>query len=203
MTVAADDVLRIVAQFLWSDGNINQNVFAAQVSGGSPPYSDSDIVDDAEAWLDNLYANIVTNMSDEIDGNLVTVYKWDSVGGDWDEVGSQAWTFNPTQSNEFLPKAVAAQINMGTTDPDVQGKKYIPGYTEAESADGLWGSGALVNLLAFAIDWYTGFTGGTSGATWTPGVWSVVAEAFLAAIDSATIPAIPAYQRRRKRNVGI
>ena len=203
MTVSTGDILRVVAQFLWDDGNINQNVFNAQVTGGGGPWSDSDIQDDAEAWLDNMYANIVGNMTNNIAGNSVTVYKWDAVGGDWDEVGSQAWIFTPTQVLEYLPKAVAAQINMGTVDPDVQGKKYIPGYTEAESSDGLWGAGALVNLLAFAIDWYTGFVGGTSGADWQPGVWSVINSLFRAAVDSATIPAIPAYQRRRKRNVGI
>lgn len=203
MTVASGDILRVVAQFLWDDGNINQNVYNARVTGGGAPWADSDIQDDAEAWLDNMYANLVANMSDNLDGNLVTVYKWDSVGADWDEVGSQAWTFNPTQTNEFLPKAVAAQINLQTTDPDVQGRKYIPGYTEAECVDGLWGSGALVNLALYGVDWYTAFTGATSGASWQPGVWSVVGSVLVDAISSFTVPAIPAYQRRRKRNVGI
>ena len=86
MTVSTGDILRVVAQFLWDDGNINQNVFNAQVTGGGGPWSDSDIQDDAEAWLDNMYANIVGNMTNNIAGNSVTVYKWDAVGGDWDQL---------------------------------------------------------------------------------------------------------------------
>lgn len=203
MTVSSGDILRVVAQFLWTDGNINQNVYNAVVTGAGGPWADSDIQDDASAWLDNMYANITATVTDELAGNSVTVYKWDTVGLDWDEVGTQAWVWTPTQVAEFLPKAVAALINMGTTDPDVQGKKYLPGFAENSSIDGLWSVGTLVNLLAFGVDWYTAFVGGTSAADWQPGVWSVVGSVFRDAVDSLSIPAIPAYQRRRKRNVGI
>lgn len=203
MTVVAGDILRIVASFLWTDGNINQNVFNAVVTGGGSPWPDTDIVDDAEAWLDNMYANLTTSMSDEIDGNEVIVYKWDSVDQDWDEVGSQSWTFNPTQVTDQMPRGVAALVRLWTVDPDVQGKKYIPGLTEGDFLDGLISSTILTAMLAFAADWYLPFTGGVSGASWAPGIWSVVGSVFKAGVDHIAANAIPAYQRRRKRNVGI
>lgn len=203
MSIVDGDILKIVASMLWTDGNVNQNVYNAEVSGGGGPYADSDIVDDAEAWLDNLYANVTTYCSDEIDGNEVLVYKYDAVGDDWDEVGSQSWTWNPTAATEQLPRGVAALLRLWTDDPDVQGKKYIPGLTEGHLTDGLFVSGLIANLLAMAADWYLPFTGGTSGATWTPGVWSVVGKVIEAAVDHFATSTIPAYQRRRKRNVGI
>lgn len=203
MTVADNDVLRVVASFLWTDGNVNQNVFNCKVSGGGGPYADTDVMDDLEDWLDDMFANLVGVMSDEIDGNEVIAYKWDSVGADWDEVGSQSWTFNPTVTFEQLPRGVAALVRLWTTDPDVQGKKYIPGLTESAITDGLYGAGTITNLLAFALDWYTVFVGATSGATFTPGIWSVVGSIFRAAVDHYATSTIPAYQRRRKRNVGI
>ena len=203
MTVADNEILRVVASMLWTDGNVNQNVYNCKVSGGGGPYADSDVIDDMEDWLDNMYANLTGTMSDEIDGNEVIVYKWDAVGQDWDEVGSQSWTYDPTVAQEQLPRGVAALVRLWTTDPDVQGKKYIPGLTETNVTDGLFGAGTITQLLAFALDWYTGFVGGVSGATFTPGIWSVVAKAFLAAVDHYATSTIPAYQRRRKRNVGI
>lgn len=203
MSIVTGDILKIVASMLWTDGNVNQNVYNAVVTGGGGPWTDSDIVDDAEAWLDNLYLNMTTYCSDEIDGNEVLVYKWDSVGQDWDEVGSQSWTWNPTAATQQLPRGVAALLRLWTDDPDVQGKKYIPAITEGHLTDGLFDAGLITNLLAMAADWYLPFAGATSAATWTPGVWSVVGKVLEAAVDHFATSTIPAYQRRRKRNVGI
>ena len=203
MSISDGEVLRIVASLLWDHGGINQNVFNAVVTGGTPPFDDIDIVDDAEDWLDNMYANLVAQMTDNIDGNEVSVYKYDSLDDDWDEVGSQAWTFNPTIGIEYLPMGVAGLVRLWTTDPDVQGKKYIGALTEQSVVDGLWGAGIITALLAFAADWYTPFVGAASGATFTPGIWSVVGKVFVAGIDHVATSTIPAYQRRRKRGVGI
>ncbi|MCK5292974.1 MAG: hypothetical protein KAR39_13270 [Thermoplasmata archaeon] len=203
MSVTSGDILRIVASMLWTDGNVNQNIFNAVVTGGGSPWSDTDIVDDAEAWLDNMYANVTTICSDEVDGNEVVVYKYDAIDDDWDEVGSQSWTWNPSNTSEQLPRGVAFLMRLWTTDPDVQGKKYLPATCESNLLDGLYGSGISTAGLAFAADWYNPFTGGVSGATWTPGIWSVVGTVFKAAVDHIAVSLIPAYQRRRKRNVGI
>lgn len=203
MSLVSGDIIRIVASMLWTDGNVNQNIFNAVLTGGGSPWADQDIVDDAEAWLDNLYANMVTYCSDELDGNEVIVYKYDAVHDDWDEVGSQSWTWDPTQATEQLPRGVAGLVRLWTTDPDVQGKKYLPGITEGHLTDGLYVAGVITAMLAFGADWYTPFAGGTSGATWTPGVWSVAQTVFKAAVDHFATSTIPAYQRRRKRNVGI
>lgn len=203
MSITDGTVLRVVAQMLWTDGNINQNVFNCVVTGAGAPWDESDIVDDMEDWLDDMYANLTSTLSDELDGNSVTVYEWDSVDSDWDEVGSQAWVWNPTNTGEQLPRGVAGLINLWTSDPDVQGKKYIPGFTEGNITDGLFNAGVLTTLLAFALDWYTPFVGATSGGTFTPGIWSVASSVFKAAVDHYATSTIPAYQRRRKRNVGI
>lgn len=203
MSVPTDTILRIVASMLWSDGNINQNVFNAVITGGGGPFDDQDVADDAEDWLDNMYANMTDRVSDELTGNEVIIYKWDTVGQDWDEVSSQAWTWAPTQVLDQLPRGTAALVRLWTVDPDVQGKKYFPGLCEGDLTDGLYGGLTLIDLLAFAADWYIPFVGAASGATFTPGIWSVVGSVFKAGVDHIATSAIPAYQRRRKRNVGI
>lgn len=203
MTVAANDILRVVASLLWTDGNVNQNVFNCKVTGGGGPWDDLDVADDMEDWLDNMYANLTAQCSDELDGNEVLVYKYDAVGDDWDEVSSQAWVWNPTNVTDQMPRGVAALVRLWTEDPDVQGKKYLPGVTEGMATDGLITAATLTTMLAFAADWYLPFVGATTGATFTPGIWSVAGTVFKAAVDHLAANAIPAYQRRRKRNVGI
>ena len=203
MAVVDGDILRVVASMLWSDGNINQNIYNCRISGGGGPYSDEDVIDDCEDWLDNMYANLGGLMSDEIAGNEVVVYKYDSVDDDWDEVSSQAWVMNASQAGEQLPRGVAALVRMWTEDADVQGKKYIPAMTEAHLDDGLFNSALITFLLAFAADWYLPFVGTATSANFTPGIWSVVGKVLKAGIDHVATSTIPAYQRRRKRNVGI
>jgi len=203
MAVVDTDVLRVVASMIWTDGNINQNVFNCLVSGGVGPYDDQDVADDMEDWLDNMYLNITPNSSNQLDGNEVIIYKYDTVGEDWDEVSSQAFTWNPSSAAEQLPRGVAGLVRLWTTNPDVQGKKYLPGRTEDNIDDGLFGGADLVTFLAFAADWYTPFVGAASGATFTPGIWSVIDTLFYAAVDHIAANAIASYQRRRKRNVGI
>lgn len=203
MTVTDGEILRIVASMLWTDGNVNQNVFNAVVTGGSPPYADTDITDDAEDWLDAMYAHLTSTLSNSIDGNSVTVYKYDAIDDDWDEVSSQSWVWNPTSVGEQLPRGVAGLVNLWTTDPDVQGKKYIGAFTESNILDGLFNAAAITALLNFAGEWLAPFVGSASGATFSPGIWSVAGTVFKAALDHYSVSTIPSYQRRRKRNVGI
>lgn len=202
MTVENNAILRIVASMLWTDGNIMQNVFNASVSGAGAPWSDQDIVDDAEAWLDNMYLNFTPSVVTDVDGNQLQVYKYDPVGLDWDEVGSQAWGWNPSSAGEQMARGVACLIGTRTTNADVIGKKYMGGLSEAQLVAGLWNATIATAGLAFAADWITAFTGGTSGASWNPGIWSPTLSLLVDFIDSISVTLIPAYQRRRKRGVG-
>lgn len=203
MSVSDGDILRVVATLLWSDGNVMQNVFNAVVTGGGSPWADADIVLDAVTWLDTMYDNLLTSIADTIDGSQAQVYKYDSVDDDWDEVATGPWLWTPTNADSELPRGVAALINLKTTDPDVSGKKYVGGFTEAGLTDGLWPALILSQLLSFGQDWYDPFVGSDSGASWAPGIWSVVDTVFKLAGSTLIIPTIPAYQRRRKRGVGV
>lgn len=203
MSIQAGDILRIVAVMAWLDGDIAQNVFNAVVTGGGSPFSDADIVADAKAWLDSMYATMTGEISNQIDGSEVRVYVYDSVDDDWDEVGSDTWGWNPSETNEPVPRGVSILINAKTLDPDVSGKKYLAGMTIQDIDDSLLTPAIVANAVLFAAEWYSGFVGGTSGADWVPGIWSPTRTSFLALNGTILVPTIPAYQRRRKQGVGI
>jgi len=57
--------------------------------------------------------------------------------------------------------------------------------------------------VGFAEDWVAPFIGGTTAADYEPGVWSVKQNDHVAFRDAFYVSAIPAYQRRRKRGVGV
>lgn len=203
MSVTDGTILRMVVSILWTDGNIMQNVYNAVVTGGGSPWDAEDIVLDAISWAEDLYFNLTAYISDECDGSQVQVYEYDAIDDDWDEVGSGPFVWNPTGSDSQMARGVAALVNLKTTDPDVSGKKYVGGMVANAASEGLWGAGTITALASYAVDWYAGFVGTDSGATWTPGIWSVAHTVFKTAIAQVVIPTIPAYQRRRKRGIGI
>lgn len=203
MSITVGDVLKVVAVLQWVDGDIMQNVFNVIVAGSGGPYDDADVVDDMLEYVENMYAEIVTGVTDDLDGSEVRVYIRDFVDDDWDEVGSVPWVFNPSDTDEYLPRGVAGLINVKTSDPDVNGKKYIGGLTESGAVDGLVGNGLLVLYAAFAVEYVTLFAGTTSSADFMPGIWSPTRGNFFYMSGAIIIPAIPAYQRRRKQGVGI
>lgn len=203
MTLSVGEILQIVTVLQWLDGDIMQNVWNAVISGSGGPYDEADVVDDMEEWMDEVYANIVDRTSDGLDGSEVRCYVYDPVDDDWDEIGTNAWGFSPSDAGEALPHGVAALINCKTSDPDVSGKKYMGGAGESSADDALWSSTHLSALAALAVDWVTPFVGSTSGADFTPGVWSPTRTNFFFMTGQVVIPTIPAYQRRRKQGVGI
>lgn len=203
MSVSTGDILRIVATMVWTDGNVMQNVFNAVISGAGGPWDNEDVIGDALTWIETVYGNLTSWTVDEVDGSQIQGYKYDAVGDDWDEFASENWVWDPADNTEQLPRGAAALINLKTEDPDVSGKKYFGGATENSLVDGLWHSGYVTVLIAAGVDWVADFVGSETGASWAPGVWSPTNKAFYNAGTVMVIPFVPAYQRRRKRGVGI
>lgn len=203
MTIAVGDILKVVAIAAWLDGDIMQNVFSSEIVGAGGPFDEADIVDDAVAWVSDMFDELLASTSDEVDGSEVVVYVYDPIDDDWDEIGSGAWVWNPTSALHQMPRGVAELINCKTVDPDVNGKKYIGGTVEGNWTDGLLDASELARLVLYSTAWVQNFTGGTSGASWDPGVWSPTNTAFYGMSNTVIIPSIGAYQRRRKRGVGI
>ncbi len=203
MSVQVGDILRVVAILSWLDGDIMQNVFNAVIGGSGGPFTEGDIVADALEWVSDMYGTLPTTQASTCDGSEVRVYIYDSIDDDWDEIGSTAWTYNPTGTTDELPRGVAMLINAKTIEPDVNGKKFLGGPVEANVTLGLLTAGVLTNLANFADEWTDLFTGGTSGASWVPGIWSPTRTNLFPMSGSYLIPTICAYQRRRKRGVGI
>lgn len=202
MTISDGTILRIAVSLLFTDGNLAMNIFNAVITGTGAPWDEADVVTDAVTWMDTLYANMTSSVGDTLDGSEITVYEYDALDDDWDEVGTADFTWNPSSAGDPLPRGVAALVNVRTIDPDVSGKKYFAGWTEGSSTDGAWVAAVLTTLADVIDDWITPFAGAETLGTWAPVVWSVVSKTPYIMSGESGIPTEPAYQRRRKRGVG-
>ena len=203
MSLSTGDILKIVVTMAFLDGNVIQNVFAMLLSGAGGPWDDLDILSDVVDYMDTAYLELTIKVDDDLDGSDIDVYVYDPGDLDFDFVANEPWGWDPSSNGAPMPRGVAALINAPTTDPDVNAKKYIGGLTE-ELFDGGTITGVFIaDLVDWATDWVTPDVGAASGATLTPGCWSVKDLAFYAFRGAFSTTAIAAYQRRRKRGVGI
>lgn len=203
MSLSVGTILKMVAVLQWLDGDIMQNVFNMTIAGTGGPYDEEDVLDDLLDYADDMYAHMVSRQTNDLDGSEIRVYLYDAVDDDWDEVGSRAWTYDPADVNEYVPRGVAGLINCKTTDPDLSGKKYLGGSSEAGISDGVWTSSELTALANFAAEWVTPFTGAAAAIDYQPVIWSPTRTVAYPCSGTVLIPTIPAYQRRRKQGVGI
>lgn len=202
MPVADGAILKVVAQSLFPTAVLVQNVFNVVFADTGASNDDADVVDDLVDWMDSIYDNLNAVVNTGIDGDQVFVYKFDPTDVDWDEVGTAAWTWNPTSATDMVPHGVAAVLNAVTTEPDVQGRKFFAGIVEDEALRSTLQATALAALAAAGADWITPFVGAATGGDFAPTIWSPkTTTAWL--ISSVLVNTIVGYQRRRKPGVGI
>lgn len=203
MAISEGTVLRLVAGMLFPDNVVAQMVFhlvATDLSGGD---DDATVVSDLKAYARLGLVDLIADIASDMACDEVVVYEYDPVDEDFDEVGRDDYTVIFTGAGDHLPHGVAAIINFLTTDPDVQGRKFIPGMIEGNSTDGGWVASLIANLVLAGVSWSEQYTDATSGNVYTPAVWSPTNLNAFGMIGHGAVSTIPGYQRRRKPGVGI
>ena len=203
MALAANDILKVVVSLAFPDSVVAQNIFWTLFEADGSSVDDDDVLDDLETYVEAIYANILGALSDLVSLDDMKVYVYDSVGADFDEVGDRTVTGVGTLATHMLPHGVAAVSNIGTTDPDVQGRKFWGGLGEDASEDGYVSAPSAAAFALCVGDWMTPFTGANTGSGFIPGVWSVVNTLFYASNAEGSTNLLLGYQRRRKPGVGI
>lgn len=203
MSVPNGAILRVVAEFLMPESVIAQNIFYCLFNDTGGSNDDQDVVDDLTDWLDNMYTNLITFISDDMALQISTVYIRDLVGDDWDELGTGIPTVTFTDTDTIVPHGVAPLVHAFSTDPDVRGSKYLPGFADTDVTESSISGGAVTALLALCADWVLSYVGAATGGDFDPGVWSPTNNAFYKFIDKFVVNGQVAYQRRRKPGVGI
>jgi len=203
MAVADGTILRIVASFLFPESVIAQNVFYAVFADTGTSDDEQDVIDDLAEWIEDAYTLLDGWIDSSVALTDIKVYNYDSGDGDWDELGDASIGLSFSGATDMLPHGVAYLLHAKSLDPDVQGGKFVGGFTEGAQVDGLWISAVNTVMGTFGAAWVTPFVGTITGADFAPGVWSVAQTNFRLFSGTLNLNAVPAYQRRRKPGVGI
>lgn len=167
--------------------------------------------------------------ADESDADVLTaVGNWanGSWGAAWDDLAATDWTLTNVEAkvmnldgtvkrdlgNVIVNRAgtdagdtsavgVCGYLQANTVLPKTRGRKFVPGLPDTSIVDSLLTAAALADLVLLLDEYLDVFAVGGGGFI-TPGVIRRVAEAWEAFNDSGGVVDVPAYQRRRKPNVG-
>ena len=191
------DVLRIGASWLLSDAYEVANVFHVRVTaGGGLGYSDAS--DDVGEYMEDIYNEIRTHLTDEMDNYLITLQNITQVT----TIGAFSW---PTPlagiaTQEHTATGVSCLTWGRTLKPRVQIRKYWGIFTEAMMEDGLWVA-TLRTACAAALNLHLSSFVGTNGLTMLGVAYNRTLGTTTDAISVSASPE-PAYQRRRRRGRG-
>ena len=199
--MAADgEIVRATFNYSQPNASAQQNVFHWEITGGSP--TDQEVVNTINNWalndwgphwediadgisrLDDFVAQIVN-----VDGTIVR-----NIGGFLIGVGGGL-------SGGVVEAAVSAYLLARTLFPKTRGSKYIPGMAETATGNGAISAPVMVELSFMLANWIDDITIGTGGEL-AAGVPSASNGVFVPFLNNGDITDIPAYQRRRKPNVG-
>jgi len=100
-----------------------------------------------------------------------------------------------------LPAANSGYLNAATALPKARGSKYVPFVGEGTVDNGSFNPSALVELALLLAVYVTTLSSGGSGVL-IPGILSKTLQVFEEFNQTGLIRDEPAYQRRRKLNVG-
>ena len=194
------EILRVVHNFNVPNASAVQNVFWYELDSNAVVDAtvltgfDTYVTDVwAEAWAVAADQNVTLETIDldvvNLDGTVKRNIGTATIAVAGDQVTSDS-----------TPGVVSGYLRANTALPKVNGSKYIPGFTDGLLESGLWGTTATNVLLDLLLEWLTFISIG--GGDFIPGVLRRIAGAFEPFNVSGDVTDVPAYQRRRKPNVG-
>lgn len=198
----AGEIIRTTMSYTIANASTAQNVFYHQLVG--PSISDTLALETIESWVEDSWAaeweTIATNdaVLDSFKAEIV------NVDGTIDRVlGELPVNITGIGAGDVLPAAVSLFITAATAIPAVLGRKYVPGFGEGAIENGAFTSAFLSSAVGLATSYVITLIATVFESNLEPGVVSAKASAFVPFMDEAVMTDIPAYQRRRKPNVGI
>lgn len=165
--MAINDVYRVAAKLETLVGSDEQvNVFYWQWVAGTG--QEADVLLEMDARLGALYSAINDHVTDGLRyvGAEIDNLTQDSKVGFIDDWASAIGTGGA--NDEPLPVQCTALVLGLTAKLRVQGRKYLPLFTEAASVGGSWSGAVLIALQDFLDLWVAAFLG-NQGNTYQPG----------------------------------
>lgn len=204
--LASGDVLRIVLSIDEPETVLANLVWHYLVTSGSGG-DEATALAAIDTMLQSAFGNINGDIFSLVTSSDLDMLKRDVPNHRWDGVASQASTaVNGLSGSHLLPHGTGPLVKFFTETGRRQGRKYIPGYTEASQAGSVMDAAHVTRLISFAQVFNDDIIAGP--VTLGPGNYntdalSVLYETFAEWSNTSSISTIASYQRRRKPGVGI
>lgn len=194
------EIFRAALHYLIPGASDVLNVFTWEYNGSGD--DDADVLSQLDVWFTNIWGPIWDNIaSTDNDMSFIEVDVINPDGTVDRNIGQSATPVAGLQASDTEPAPVSGLIIADTAVAKTRGKKYVPGAGDAKIVDGVFDATTTNDLLALLAAWLLPITV-TGINTLEPGVLSRPAQAFRAFTGSGIVSSVPAYQRRRKLNVG-
>jgi len=202
MSVQTGDVLRHVIEYVIPNASTILNVFYWFVV--DQPTGDIEVMLDLLDWTEEVWgpewASIASSQADII--NMAVDVIDPTNGTVIANVGSNAAAVAGTVADQVNPAAVSGYLKADTQFPKTRGSKYIPAIGEGVTESGIFNSSVVTGLLDLLDIYLTEWEGLNAQCRFRPGVPSRSLAAWVAFEGGGSVTDVPAYQRRRKPNVG-
>jgi hypothetical protein len=193
------EIVRINVKYSMPGASEMLNVFFGEVAGLIADTALADAIDDwvvgdwGAAWVDFASSDVdlISWEADIVFGN-----------GHVDRnLGGQSVGIAGGDNGDVEPAAVAGYVLAYTDYPKSRGSKYVPGLPDSKVVDGHITAGHLVNLAVLLLRLISFDGTALEDILWS-GLLSALNEEFRRFNGGGTLTDVPAYQRRRKPNVG-
>lgn len=195
-----EEILRVVCRYSAPNSSEMLNVHWYQYSGAGD--TDADVLNSVGVFFTGEWgADWVNFAGNDFDFDEVELDVINLDGTVKRNIGSDPIGLTGSVGGDMEPSGVAALLVADTDTPKQRGRKYLAGLSVGDVVDGLITATRLATLALLVVEYLDDIFNGISG-TLTPGVLSKPLVAFKPFISSGAITDVPAYQRRRKPNVG-
>lgn len=201
MPVPSESIIRVTLSYQQANSSLPQTVFLFQ--NEDPIESDEDCVADFVDWVDTIWSPGWADFaSSEVSIIHVGVDVLFPNGHVAYNVGASVLAIPGTVDGEPMTAATAGYLLGYTSKPKSRGSKYVPGAGKDGAADNKFQSVLLAALVQMLAAYLLEFVGAETAVGYLPGVLSRLTEEFVQFNGTGYVTDIPAYQRRRKPNVG-
>lgn len=200
MTVVIGDIVRAVLSFNIEGSSVAQNVFTFELQDSN--VDDEQMLADLLSWFEDTWLTDWDGLA-EVEA-VCFLLEVDILNGDGTvakNIGDEGLNWPGVQTTDILPAAVAGYLQADTERTGSLGRKFIPGISEGGIENGKFNSTLVAILAVLLVDLLESIVVDTTGML-VPGVLSRVTSSFQEFLGSGYTVNVPAYQRRRKPNVG-
>jgi hypothetical protein len=194
------EIIRAAVLYDIANASEAQNVFTWVLTGGNE--TDANVVSYLSSWFTNSWGDKWADLASQ-DNNIVGLII-DVINADGTvkrSLGTETLAVQGTVAGTTDSAAVSGFMYNNTERPKTRGRKFVPGLADSVVQGGAIQPLPLADLALLAILWLQDVAL-TGGASLSPGVLSTVDALFYLFSAVVAITDIPAYQRRRKPNVG-